>query len=98
MSFAESISVQADFSPKGITPSGLQTRTHKLISNAGSQSIAPNSTLEFSIPTGGDALLDTNSVSLEFSLLIKETTNAVKTARMDMSAYPLFQSLSLIHI
>lgn len=97
MSFAESISVQADFSPKGITPSGLQTRTHKLISNAGSQSIAPNSTLEFSIPTGGDALLDTNSVSLEFSLLIKETTNAVKTARMDMSAYPLFQSYTLLH-
>jgi len=97
MSFAESISHQATYEPKGITPSGLSIRSHKLISNAGSATIQPNQVFEFSIPTGNDALLDTNSVSLEFGIAVKETNNVDKTIRLDGSAFSLLQSYTLLH-
>jgi hypothetical protein len=97
MSFAESISHQATYEPKGITPSGLSIRSHKLISNAGSATIQPNQVFEFSIPTGNDALLDTNSMSLEFGVAIKELTNADKTIRFDGSAFSVLQSYTLLH-
>mgnify|MGYP003666783619 CR=1 FL=1 len=97
MSFAESISHQATYEPKGITPSGLSIRSHKLISNAGSASIQPNQVFEFSIPTGNDALLDTNSVSLEFGIALKETATADKTIRFDGSAFSVLQSYTLLH-
>ena len=97
MSFAESISHQATYEPKGITPSGLSIRSHKLISNAGSASILPNQVFEFSIPTGNDALLDTNSMSLEFGVAVFETTNADKTIRFDGSAFSVLQSYTLLH-
>ena len=97
MSFAESISHQATYEPKGITPSGLSIRSHKLISNAGSASILPNQVFEFSIPTGNDALLDTNSMSLEFGVAVYETTNADKTIRFDGCAFSVLQSYTLLH-
>jgi len=97
MSFAESISHQAVYSPKGITPSGLSIRSHKLISNAGSASIQPNQVFEFAIPTGNDALLDTNSMSLEFGIAVKELTNADKTIRFDGSAFSVLSSYTLLH-
>lgn len=97
MSFAESISHQATYEPKGITPSGLSIRSHKLISNAGSATIQPNQVFEFSIPTGNDALLDTNSMSLEFGVSVFETTNSDKTIRFDGSAFSVLQSYTLLH-
>jgi len=97
MSFAESISHQAVYEPKGITPSGLSIRSHKLISNAGSASIQPNQVFEFAIPTGNDALLDTNSMSLEFGVAVFETTNADKSIRFDSSAYSVLSSYTLLH-
>ena len=97
MSFAEAISHQATYEPKGITPSGLSIRSHKLISNAGSASILPNQVFEFSLATGGDQLLDTNSVSLEFGIAIHETANVDKTIRFDGSAFSVLQSYTLLH-
>ena len=97
MSFAEAISHQATYEPKGITPSGLSIRSHKLISNAGSASIQPNQVFEFSLPTGGDSLLDTNSMSLEFGVAVFETANADKTIRFDGSAFSVLQSYTLLH-
>ena len=97
MSFAEAISHSATYDPKGITPSGLSIRSHKLISNAGTSGILPNTVFEFSVPTGGDSLLDTNSVSLEFGVAVHETTNADKTIRFDGSAFSVLQSIQVLH-
>ena len=97
MSFAEAISHSATYDAKGIAPSGLSVRSHKLISNAGSATVQPNQVIEFSIPTGNSALLDTNSVSLEFGIAVKETNNVDKTIRLDGSAYSLFQSMTILH-
>jgi len=98
MSFAEGISHQAVYDAKQIVPSGLSIRSHKLISNAGTSSILPNTTFEFDIPCGlGDALLDTNSVSLEFGIAVKEENNADKTIRFDGSAYSCLQSMVILH-
>ncbi len=97
MSFAEAISHSATYDPVGISPSGLSIRSHKLISNAGTSSILPNTTFEFSIPTNNQSLLDTNSMSLEFGVAVYETSNADKTLRFDSSAYSVLSSYTLLH-